>query len=1032
MATREPMSRRPPGQRGRDGRRAPPTPRRALGDPPAAAANRRLGLLLGLLLALSGLACNHQLPRLNARGQHAEVVERASHARWLPRRKAARAWADSLVALGRVDEARAVLLRDFRTGAELASLVALADLELREGLRGLAAAHYARAASLEVDVLRGRADVCALFRDRAGRYFAAGEPLAADLDMRRISVVCPRPTGSDAAAIQASDRALHLQIVAAAKRQAQAQRTLVGCQDGACRAPASDAEQRSIAAELGVARSAGPGPLRVAARRLRVQLAAADVALLLGAELRGELGLDIVTHDELRAWIGETSPVTVHEAVAGLPPALQTYARLRLSQLGPDYELPGGDVARSTASNVVKLLELFDADPEAAAMSWRVFVLVGDLPSAELALTAGLGVGAPAPPEPSAPPPLLTAPATPSAVPKASKPGAKDRSAKPGPAAPVSPPEPPRGPGFAPSQTRVPVPSLWSARRRVDAGSLPKLLLLARLRALGGHDDQALEIARFALAEAYTQKLPDVEALALAEARRYLANGQPWAALAVAEAVPGESTSELARAAGAALLLARAACGNTCDAADSPRDRIAARQVLGEVWLLAAETRARELALARERSLDARSGCPDLTELLAPDARGPLPEALAQVRAELTHRAPAPKLAPGTGPKGQADPPPAASPANPTSPSRAGEALRRAVESDPTLACAGRIAGPLFYAGDHRVAATALADELTHAPQEVASGVLLLQSELALGLGRREQADMMLIAAAGAAGDPAALWQRAARLGARVDARHYEVLALRQSLMHTPARDAAPLRLALIVRALRDANDAWAVRESEVGREALLRSVDSYLEAEPPARRWQARDDLAVALSEYTWADPHAALLIRAAMWPEPALQRQHPAAAARLERALTGASEPLTSTPLAPAELAAALAGPNGPAPEIPAGALAFVPVDQLQPLRLELVRHHPDFQVRLRSAVAVATTGGAADRLEALRLLLAELARRDPARRDAVVDLLLAGLTSAAETREPMIPGEDDLLALVFGLTRDPARARREIKGQ
>ena len=233
-------------------------------------------------------------------------------------------------------------------------------------------------------------------------------------------------------------------------------------------------------------------------------------------------------------------------------------------------------------------------------------------------------------------------------------------------------------------------------------------------------------------------------------------------------------------------------------------------------------------------------------------------------------------------------------------------------------------------------------------------------------------------------------------------------------------------------RALRDANDAWAVRESEVGREALLRSVDSYLEAEPPARRWQARDDLAVALSEYTWADPHAALLIRAAMWPEPALQRQHPAAAARLERALTGASEPLTSTPLAPAELAAALAGPNGPAPEIPAGALAFVPVDQLQPLRLELVRHHPDFQVRLRSAVAVATTGGAADRLEALRLLLAELARRDPARRDAVVDLLLAGLTSASETREPMVPGEDDLLALVFGLTRDPARARREIKGQ
>ena len=1004
-----------------------------------------LGALLIGLLAFTSLACNHQLPRLNARGQHAEVVERAAHARWLPRRKAARAWADSLVTLGRVDEARAVLLRDFRTSAELASLVALADLELREGLRGLAAAHYARAASLEVDVLRGRDDVCALLRDRATRYFAAGEALAADLDMRRIAVICPRPQGSDAAAIQASDRALHLQIVAAAKRQAQAQRTLVGCKDNACKAPASDAEQRAIAADLGVARSAGPGPLRAAARRLRVQLSAGDVAALLGAELQGELGLDIVTHDELRAWIGETSPVSIHDAVGTLSPALQTYARLRLAQLGPDYELPGGDATRSTASNVVKLLELFDADPEAAAMSWRVFVLVGDLPSAELALTAGLGTGSGVS-TPAGTPPLLTDPASAAPVPKDSSkpPVPKARSAKPTPPVSPAPPEPPRGPGFQPSQTRVPVPLLWSARRRVDAGSLPKLLLLARLRALGGHDDQALEIARFALAEARAQNLPDAEDLAHAEARRYLANGQPWAALGVADAVPGATTSELGRAVGAAILLGRAACGPACDGAESPRDRVAVRQVLGEPWLLAEEARARDLALARDRSPADPSGCPELAELLAPDARGPLPEALAQVRAELTG-ARSMGLAPGTGPKGQPTPLTHAAPASPAKgaptppPSRAGEALRRAVESDPTLACAGRIAGPLFYAGDHRVAATALADELIHVPQEVAAGLLLLQSELALGLGRRDQADMMLIAAAGAASDPVAVWQRAARLAARVDARHYQVLALRQALMHVPARDAAPLRLALVVRALRDANDAWAARESEVGREALLRSVDSYLEAEPPARRWQARDDLAVALAAYTWADPQAALLIHAALWPEPALQRQHPAAAARLERALGGVAEATASTPLAPAELAAALAGPNGPAPEIPAAALAFVPVDQLHPLRLELARHHPDPQQRLRSAIAVATTGAPATRLEALRLLLAEMARdpaRDPARRDAVVDLLLAGLSSAdlgerART-QPMVPSEDELLALVFGLTREPARAPREIKGE
>ncbi|WP_434415411.1 hypothetical protein [Nannocystis pusilla] len=105
------------------------------------------------------VACHSRLPRLSEQGRHEEVVARAGQARILPRGKAARAWARSLVALGRADEARAVLLRDFRKHAELPSLVALADLEATEGLTGLAAAHYARAASLETDPLAGRQDV---------------------------------------------------------------------------------------------------------------------------------------------------------------------------------------------------------------------------------------------------------------------------------------------------------------------------------------------------------------------------------------------------------------------------------------------------------------------------------------------------------------------------------------------------------------------------------------------------------------------------------------------------------------------------------------------------------------------------------------------------------------------------------------------------------------------------------------------------------------------------------------------------------
>ena len=276
------------------------------------------GWIRGVAAAWLGLAaCNHQLPRLSARGQHAEVVERAAHARYRPRGPAARAWARSLTELGRSTEARAVLLRDFRVTADLRSLVALADLELREGLRGLAATHYARAASLEVDTLRGRDDVCALFRERAERFMATGEAVAADLDMRRIRIICPQPTGPDAVGRQAADRTLHLRITAAAKVQVRAQRTLAGCRDNACHAVAASDATRAIDAALARAREQGPTSLRVAARKLGVQLTARDVAELLAAELRGELGLDIVTHDELRAWIGETPPAAIHTAAAG-------------------------------------------------------------------------------------------------------------------------------------------------------------------------------------------------------------------------------------------------------------------------------------------------------------------------------------------------------------------------------------------------------------------------------------------------------------------------------------------------------------------------------------------------------------------------------------------------------------------------------------------------------------------------------------------------------------------------------------------
>jgi hypothetical protein len=154
-----------------------------------------------------------------------------------------------------------------------------------------------------------------------------------------------------------------------------------------------------------------------------------------------------------------------------LPEVEKTYARLRLGQLGPDYAPPGGDEARSTASLVVKLLELFDADPGAAAMSWRVFVLIGDLPSAELALTAGLGVGnGVGKPlgEASSREPAPAAHASPRKNHLRQGPGRKDSSR------PRPPQRPPVvAPTWSPTQTRVPVPSLVvgaaAGRRREPA-----------------------------------------------------------------------------------------------------------------------------------------------------------------------------------------------------------------------------------------------------------------------------------------------------------------------------------------------------------------------------------------------------------------------------------------------------------------------------------------------------------------------------------------------------------------------------------
>ncbi|PCC66561.1 hypothetical protein SAMN02745121_00710 [Nannocystis exedens] len=1045
------------------------------------------------------VACHTRLPRLSEQGRHEEVVARAGQARILPRGKAARAWARSLVALGRTEEARAVLLRDFRKHAELPSLVALADLEAAEGQTGLAAAHYARAASLETDPLAGRRDVCELFRRRAARFLAEGEALAADLDLRRVAMICPKGKSSADEVQWRADRALHEEVVAAAKIQARAQRTLVGCEGERCRPQSLAARAQALTQALAQARAAGPAALREAAARLAVQLEPSDVAELLAAELRGELGLDLVDLDELRGWIGESAAADVVAAAdARVSQLARDYVRLRLAQLGPGYELPGDDAARSTASTVIRLLDAADDDPGAAAMSWRVFVLLGDLPSAEMALTGSLGGG--------------TSPGRAAAVDEdlarettgerggergakrgggtkmssgtggtAGAAGDAKRSAGTGGAAAADARRPAEaggttgadgnaklsggtggatvrtdmssGPGATgPGQRLVPPPALWSARVAVDASTLPRLLQLARLRGAAGRRDQAVAIAAWGLAEGQARGVPAIAEEAAAEARHELAAGRPWAALALATVVRSAPTDDVVRAAGSALVLEQAACGERCGDAD---DRAAVSQLFGETWLLEQERRAIESAHARAPASPRGAACPLLAESLAPGASGPLAATLRRARAEGLG---APEL---------------------------GEALRGAIEADLTLDCAGRIAVPLMYAADTRVAAEALADSLAHVPQEVAAGQLALQSELALVLGRRDHADQLAQASAAASADPLAVWRRAARMAEWIDARHYELLALRQLLLHgVDGPEADAVRLRLTVRAVRDANDAWAPRQAEAGREALIRGVESYLAEVPPARRWHAREALAFALAEYAWTDEQAAALVRAALWPDLAVVLTHPAGFRRLERAFGGDVPGVTAPALAPGQLAAELApvtplgdprltrgkdmskraGPQGPGEKsmakgagsagqgakdmagggpsgpgatgadgagrgLPAEAEAFCAVDAMQPARLAALRGLSG-PARVRAAAALATTGDAATRKQALQQLVAGLA---PQRRGAVLDAVIVGL-AAAPGREaaPMVVSDDDLLAIVFGLVRDPARQPREIKGQ
>lgn len=456
---------------------------------------------LAALLALGLAGCGGKLVRLAEQGRWAELDREARASDRLPTGKAARAWARALVELGQVDEARALLLRDFRTGGRDESLLQLATLEAELGLRGLAAAHFGRLHAIDDLDLRDAAAAsvaCELFRARAAAMAALGDAFAADTDLRRLADICPQR-------ITQADRELLAELTPLAREQARAQRTLDG-RDGESLASSGEsvgsAELR-LASELELARKRSPRALADLADAEQLELEPSDVASLLAAELGGGLGPGLVSSRRLSGWVGNRELGEVVDAIAALPDGAREYALLRLASVRPSERL-GDD---REAWIVAAMHSLDGQGPREAAKAWRVAAASGDAAGAEFALN-----------------------------------GMRALAVKP-----------------EPGSTPIGLAPPWWMTVPVDRQTFDLLLDLARLFELRGEKRQdALMLRRRVIAAGYEGGLAQVAEVALDEVRRQLILGQPWSALAIAEVVPGPLVDELVPTLASTLALRRA------------------------------------------------------------------------------------------------------------------------------------------------------------------------------------------------------------------------------------------------------------------------------------------------------------------------------------------------------------------------------------------------------------------------------------------------------------------------------------------
>ncbi len=528
------------------------------------------------VLLVAGPACGGAIVRATHKGAYDEAIRKAEAMRGRPEGRAARAFATALAHHERYDEARAVLLADFRGGGALASLVALADLERALGLDGIAASHYARVADLSRDALRGRDDVCQLLRRRAAVWAGEGAGLAAERDLGRAQRLCGPPTDPAEASTL---RALEAAVDHSAQTEVDAKIARSRCTDD-CDELDGPARRKTRQEGLERARAVGPAALRGEARRQGVELAPPDVVALLVAELHGQAGESLVTDDEVRARVGEQRWSDLAPAVMSEAPEIGSYLQLRLAAVMPDVPV----MLRSRTGPGELDIWLARAVEVTDDHAWRVLAWAGDVAAAELAI------------------------------------GSRWRPRREDPEAPLEP---------APEVLGVVPPEHWTARVEPTEQSLPALLLEARLRHVARSERRGLEIQRYVAARALKAELPEVDARVAREAAWHLAHGRPWEALAVASVVPRPQSQRVAAAAATALRLAEAFCGGPCK---DDADRELVERVLGEAWV--SERAAELLSRSHQRSRSAAplDACPTLGELLAPDARGRLASALAGAR----------------------------------------------------------------------------------------------------------------------------------------------------------------------------------------------------------------------------------------------------------------------------------------------------------------------------------------------------------------------------------------------------------------